>query len=112
MMNDRPIGPDTMNRIDAVAARLLKYTRDRFEPNEEIYRINDFADYVSKQVFDAVWQGHPAWWVDAWMLSDNGSYTRDDVCAMTIDEVERAITASSYEPQYAYYTEADEFGLP
>lgn len=101
-----------MDRIDAVATRLLKFTRDRFRPHEEIYRINDFADYVSKRDFDAVWQEHPAWRVDAWMLSDNGSYTRDEICAMTISEIERAIAASSYDPQYAYYTEADEFGLP
>ena len=48
--------------------------------------------------------------LDAWMLADNGQYTSDDVAAMTILDIFRAYNSPDFNPEFAFYTMADENG--
>lgn len=106
------IGIELMEQIIEVTDDLRAHVRRRFEPFEGVYRINDFAEYVSEADWDTVWAQHPAWWCKAWMLADNGQYDIFDVAAMNIDEIERAYDDRAFEPEFAYYTEVNEDGLP
>ena len=45
------------------------------------------------------------------MLADNGQYSGGEVASMSVREIERAFDDPSFEPEIAFYTEADEFGL-
>lgn len=44
------------------------------------------------------------------MLADNGAYTEADVAAMNVGQIEEAYDDPSFEPEYAFYTVADEDG--
>ncbi len=44
------------------------------------------------------------------MLTDNGQYTSDDVAAMTILDIFRAYNSPDFNPEFAFYTMADENG--
>lgn len=105
------VGMCTMKKILHITNELSTCIRDRFNPNEGVYRLNDEGEYVSEQDWLNVWNEHPSWWQKAWMLADNGQYTASRVAAMSIAEIERAYDDPSFEPEYAYYTEADESGL-
>ncbi len=105
------IGTHTMDEILRVTDKLALYVRDRFNPNEGAYRLNDAGEYVSEQDWSDVWRRHPSWWQKAWMLADNGQYPASQVAAMSTTEIERAYDDPNFEPAYAYYTQADEDGL-
>lgn len=106
------IGYELMTRIGDVTDELRRYVRDVFEPNEGVYRLNDFAKYFSEADWDRVWAGRPSCWQKAWLLADNGQFDADDVAAMTVEEIEAAFDDPGFEPEYAFYTEVDEEGLP
>lgn len=106
-----PLGTDGMDAVFWRAELLQDYVKDQFEPHQGVYRINDFGEYVSEDAWHRVWGTVPAWAEKAWMLADNGQYTRAEVAAMTLDEIEAAYDDPDFEPKYAFYTEADESGL-
>jgi hypothetical protein len=106
------IGHELMTRIGDVTDELRRYVRDVFEPNEGVYRLNDFVEYFSEADWDRVWAGRPSCWQKAWLLADNGQFDADDVAAMTVEEIEAAFDDPGFEPEYAFYTEVDEEGLP
>ena len=104
------IGIRTMDAILAVTDELAACVAEDFGSNEGVYRINDRGDYVTAENWESVWANHPSWWPDAWLLADNGQYSVDDVAAMTVHEIERAVASPDFYPEYAYYTETDEEG--
>jgi hypothetical protein len=106
------IGNQVMDRILDVTDELEARVREHFKPYEGVYRLNGSGEYVSENDWLNVWKGRPAWWQKAWMLADNGQYAASAVAAMTIVEIERAYDDPSFEPEYAYFTEVDENGLP
>lgn len=106
------IGTATMDQILAVTDELRSCVRDEFEPYEGVYRINDFGEYVSEEDWLNTWAAYPLWWPHAWMLADNEQYTSAQVSAMSVEQIEAAFNDPAFEPEYAYYTEADEEGLP
>lgn len=106
------IGEQSMNRILDVTDELQACVREKFEPHEGVYRLNDSGEYVSESDWLNVWEGHPTWWQKAWMLADNGQYTASAIAAMSVAEIERAYDDPCFEPQYAFYTEVDGNGLP
>lgn len=106
------IGEQSMDRILDVTDELEACVREKFEPCEGVYRLNESGEYVSESDWLDVWEGRPAWWRKAWMLADNGQYTASAVAAMSVAEIERAYDDPCFEPQYAFYTEADGNDLP
>ena len=101
------IGEQSMNRILDVTDELEACVREKFEPYEGVYRLNESGEYVSESDWLDVWEGRPTWWHKAWMLADNGQYTTSAVAAMSVAEIERAYDDPCFEPQYAFYTEVD-----
>lgn len=106
------IGTATMDQILAVTDELRSCVRDRFEPYEGVYRINDFGEYVSEEDWLNTWAAYPLWWMHAWLLADNGQYTSAQVSAMSVEQIEAAYADPAFEPEYAFYTEVDEGGRP
>lgn len=106
------IGMDAMDEILAVSHELQERVRESFAPFEGIYRLNDWAEYISRADWDEIWSKYPDWWADAWMLAGNGRYSAEDVAAMSIDEIRAVSNSAGFCPEYAYYTEADETGRP
>lgn len=104
------IGEATMNRILGVTDELRACVEDCFEPFEGVYRLNDLGEYVSEGDWGRVWAGRPSWWPKAWMLADNGQFTSDEVSRMSVEEIEAAFNDPAFEPEFAFYTEADEEG--
>lgn len=105
------IGSEAMDRVLDVTDELRACVRDEFEPFEGVYRINDFGEYVSEEDWENVWADHPAWWPKAWMLADNGQFTADQVSRLTMEEIEVMFNSAAFEPEFAYYTEADGNGM-
>lgn len=105
-----PIGRDTMDGILAVTGELRARVRRAFEPFEGVYRIDDLGEYVSEDDWREVWGGRPAWHEKAWMLADNGRLSAAEVAAMSPEEIEAAYGDPAFEPEVAFYTEADEKG--
>ena len=106
----KSIGRDALDEILSSSSSLERLVADSFEPHEGIYRINDCGDYVSEKDFEAFWSGRPSWHRMAWMLADNGQYSSSEVANMSVREIERAFDDPSFEPEFAFYTEADELG--
>ena len=106
------IGTAAMELILAVTDEPRACVRDEFEPYEGVYRLNDMGEYVSEEDWLNVWADRPSWWPHAWMLADNGQHTSDEVSRMSVEEIEAAYADPAFEPEYAYYTETDEEGLP
>lgn len=106
------IGAATMDQILDVTGELRACVRDEFAPYEGVYRINDMGEYVAEEDWENVWADRPEWWPHAWLLANNGQYTSDEVSRMSVEEIEAAFNDPAFEPEYAYYTEADEEGLP
>ena len=106
-----PIGEAALEAIEEVSSELCGRIRERFQPYEGVYRLNDCADHMSKSDWDEVWSRYPAWWPKAWMLAGNGQYAWGEVARMTVGEIEEAYDDPGFYPEYAYYTEADEEGL-
>lgn len=106
------IGTATMDQILDVTDELRACVRDKFEPYEGVYRINDMGEYVAEEDWLNVWADRPSWWPHAWMLADNGQHTSAQVSAMSVEQIEAAYADPAFEPEYAFYTEADEEGLP
>ena len=104
------VGPEAVDEILASSRGLEALVADSFAPNEGVYRIDDFGDYVAESDFDRFWAGRPAWHRMAWMLADNGQYSSSDVASMSIGEIEAAFDDPGFEPEYVFYTEADELG--
>lgn len=105
------IGTATMDQILAVTDELRACVRDKFEPYEGVYRLNDMGEYVAEEDWENVWADRPDWWPHAWLLADNGQYTSDEVSRMSVEEIETAYNDPGFYPEYAFYTEADEEGL-
>ena len=101
------IGKRTMDAILEVTDELRERVRDSFTPCEGIYRINDFGEYVSEEDWENVWADYPSWWPHAWLLADNGQFTADQVSRLSVDEIEAIFNSAAFEPEFAYYTEAD-----
>ena len=101
------IGKQTMDAILNVTDRLRECVRDSFTPCEGIYRINDFGEYVSEEDWLSAWANYPAWWSKAWMLADNGQFTADQVSWLSFEEIETIFNSAAFEPEYAYFTEAN-----
>lgn len=110
-MNTTAIGKDTLSEILGVTDELARAACERFKPFEEIYRLGDGGCYVSADVFDKVWERHPEWWLEAWMLADNGQFSFEDVAEMSIAEIREAYGDPDFEPEHAFMTEADELGF-
>lgn len=111
-MPSEPIGIDAVECIvQGVTPLLRDRVKDEFEPHEGVYRLNDFGEYVSERDWRAVWSRYPYWAERVWMLADNGQYTAEDVGAMSVAQIDAAYDDPSFEPEYAFYTEADESGL-
>lgn len=106
------IGSEVMDAILGVTDELRACVRDEFEPFEGVYRINDFGEYVSEEDWENAWAGHPSWWPKAWMLADNGQHTSDEVSRMSVEEIEAAYDDPGFYPEFAFFTQLDEEGLP
>ena len=53
------IGYELMTRIGDVTDELKRHVKDRFEPYEGVYRLNDSADYVSEADWEPRLGGPP-----------------------------------------------------
>lgn len=95
------IGTEAIARILAVSDELAAVIRDRFEPYEGIYRIDDFEDYASEEDWENAWANRPPWWRRAWMLADNGQLATGEAAAMSVEDVEAPYDGSAFEPEYA-----------
>lgn len=73
---DEPIGEAVVCDIERMANEGLQpfYQRE-FEPYEGVYRVNDFAKYVSEDSWRKFWSAFPEWCEQVFMLHDN---TRSD----------------------------------
>ncbi len=91
----------------AMQGRLLEFP---VEPFMEVYRINDRGDYVSYADFEAYWEGKPETDQIGWMLAGNGQLSGKEVAAMSYDDAKAFYESEEFEPEVAYYTQADETG--
>ncbi len=129
----RHLGP-TLDRVCASAADGFRYKtwyglaeverinsdcfaamRDRIiefpiAPFQEVYRLNDRGDYVSSDVFEGYWAGKPERDRIAWMLSDNGQLSGNEVAEMTYEEAKEFYDSGEFVPEIAFFTTADETG--
>lgn len=106
--NSLPVGNEFMDTADSIARNLYDHQQDWDDlPIGGCYRIDDGGNYVTEQDWDTVWDGHESE-KQAWMLSDNGQYTREQVTAMTPAEIKAAYESEDFYPEAAYYTEKDE----
>lgn len=110
-MTTRGIGRAAMGAVLDVTDELGARVRDEFEPYEGVYRLNDMGEYVAEEDWLNVWADRPSWWPHAWILADNGQHTSDEVSRMSVEEIEAAYGDPTFEPEYAFYTEAGEEGL-
>lgn len=46
------------------------------------------------------------------MLADNGQHTSDEVSRMSVEEIEAAYDDPGFYPEFAFFTQLDEDGLP
>lgn len=106
-----PIGKRAMDAILDVTVELKARIKPSFEPYEGVYRLNDLAEYVSEGDWDEIWSRYPGWWPHAWMLADNGQFTAEQVSRLTVEEIEVLFNSAAFEPEFAYYTEADGDGM-
>ncbi len=105
---DMPVGGETMDKAETIALNLYDRQRDWDDlPVGGCYRIDDLGNYVTEADWDTVWAGHELE-KQAWMLSDNGQYSRDQVTAMTPAEIKNTYESEDFHPDIAYYTEKDE----
>lgn len=103
-----PVGNEFMDTADSIARNLYDHQQDWDDlPIGGCYRIDDGGNYVTEEDWDTVWDGHELE-EQAWMLSDNGQYTREQVTAMTPAEIKAAYESEDFDPEAAYYTEKDE----
>lgn len=105
------VGADAMEQILAVTDELRACVRERLEPFEGVYRINDMGEYVSEEDWESAWAGHPTWWPEAWLLADNGQFTANEVSRMSVEEIEVACKGPGFYQEHAFYTETDEGGM-
>lgn len=70
-----------------------------------VYRLNDFGMYVTEETWDRYWKKQPQYHEMAWMLSDNGQYSAEDVAEMSIIQIREAYKSPDFDPEFAYYTE-------
>lgn len=105
---DMPVGGETMDKAETIALNLYDRQQDWDDlPVGGCYRIDDLGNYVTEADWDTVWAGHELE-KQAWMLSDNGQYSRDQVAAMTPAEIKNTYASEDFRPDIAYYTEKDE----
>lgn len=115
---DEPIGEAVICDIECMANEGLQpfYQRE-FEPYEGVYRVNDFAKYVSEDSWRKFWSAFPEWCEQVFMLYDN---TRsDDYCEFTsevlsgltpIEIGEQFEKSREYDLDYVFWTQADDEG--
>lgn len=109
--NEKPIGKNTLDEILVNAYNALTpLQKDEFEPYDGIYCLGDCWGYVSEDDFETYWEQFPEWHRMAWMIADNGQYKNEDVAAMTIPEIIDTYNDPDFEPEYAFYTTANEDG--
>ncbi len=108
---DRVMEPIGEAALEAIAAELRNRIREHLEPFEEVFCLNDCADYVSESNWDKIWSKCPAWRLKAWMLADNGRHARGEMARMTVGEIKAAYDDPGFYPERSSYTEADEEGL-
>lgn len=85
--------------------RNIAHDIDEFAKGEGVYRINDDGDYVGAREYEEFWGKFPGWYSIAWIVTDNGQYTFDDVANMTMTELMRVYMSDDFDPEHAYYTE-------
>lgn len=106
--DDMPVGGETMDKAETIALNLYDRQRDWDDlPVGGCYRIDDLGNYVTEADWDNVWAGHELE-KQAWMLSGNGQYSRDQVTAMTPAEIKASYESEDFHPDIVYYTEKDE----
>ena len=105
------IGKKALNEILGVSQELREHVREEFTPCEGVYRIDDCGEYVTEQDWLGVWATYPSWWQDAWLLTDNGQYSFDEVAQMTVGEIRAAVADPTFCPEHAFYTETDYLGM-
>ena len=115
---DEPIGEAVVCDIERMANEGLQpfYQRE-FEPYEGVYRVNDFAKYVSEDSWRKFWSAFPEWCEQVFMLHDN---TRsDDYCEFTSEALsgltpieigEQFEKSREYDLDYVFWTQADDEG--
>ena len=106
-----PSGKRAMDAILDVTDELKARIRASFEPYEGVYRLNDFAEYVSEGDWDEIWSRYPDWWSKAWLLADNGQFSAEQISQLSIEQVKQLFDSPALEPEYAYYTDAGEDGM-
>ena len=77
--------------------------------NESGYVEADSGMWVPDGDFAAFWetQEHPTLAMRAWMVSDNGQLTEEEVCEMTPEEISAFYLSDWFEPEYFYWTSGE-----
>lgn len=113
---DRPIGYGVLFLVDAAAENgLRRQSQERFEPYEGVYRAGWWGGYVSETVWELFWADYPAWCRDLYLLYRGGWNDYEPEAAprlacLTPDLIVRTLSEWDGEPEYVYYTAADENG--
>ena len=108
----RGIGIAEVDRVNEEVMRaLLPKVQERFEPNEGVYRLGDWCGYAPSSAVEDYFDARPAWEFDCWILTDNGQYSPEQVAEMTVEQMAAARADDGFEPEYAFYTTADEDGF-
>lgn len=115
---DEPIGEAVVCNIEYLANEGLQPFYQRvFEPYEGVYRVNDFAKYVSEDSWRKFWSAFPAWCEQVFMLHDNAHTddypdftTRVLGCLTPIQIGEQFEKSREYDLDYVFWTQANEEG--
>lgn len=115
---DEPIGMAVVCDIEYMANEGLQpfYQRE-FEPYEGVYRVNDFAKYVSEDSWRKFWSALPGWCEQVFMLHDNAhsddyeDFTSEVLSGLTPVEIgEQFEKSREYDLDYVFWTQADDEG--
>lgn len=115
---DEPIGEAVICDIECMANEGLQpfYQRE-FEPYEGVYRVNDFAKYVSEDSWRKFWSAFPEWCEQVFMLHDNAhsddywNFTCEVLSGLTPVEIgEQFEKSREYDLDYVFWTQADDEG--
>lgn len=119
---ERPLGGGLADLIARAEDDLRRLAPDMagdeppFTPGEDIWRVNDFGDYVDARVWETYWASvaNPWAWqtaADAYVLLMNCVCDEDEIAAMTPSEVKRAADGIGDDVELScYLTEAADDG--
>ncbi len=108
MLNENRIGMQFVEWLDGLACEGLWSNLDlihcdeELEDGEPVYAMS--GDYIKEDDWIDYWSQFPDWYEMVYMLSDNGTYSSEEVGNMTIEQVRNAYNDPETEFENVFFT--------